>query len=157
MLEPTFITTYFSFFSLADVVDQFAQLRNALGSVLGLLGLVRWLRDILTDRRAELRNVSASTAVPCKLSPQVRSNRHRRPRRATFSFIAFLGILYAMHKLVKIATSSPAPSTAVPRTTIASRSITTCVCVHRLSVPGVDAVGTQLQENEIVAVMGKLD
>jgi peroxin-13 len=118
MLESTFMATHSSFFALAGVIDQFAQLRNALGSVLGLFGLVRWLRDILTGRRgasangngnsAELRNefrqflngrpVQGPATRPSQSSPP--PNASKKP--LVFFFIAFLGIPYAMHKLVKI-------------------------------------------------------
>jgi len=50
MLESTFMATHSSFFAMVGVIDQFGQLRNALGSVLGLFGLVRWMRDLLTGR-----------------------------------------------------------------------------------------------------------
>ena len=57
MLESTFMATHTHiFFALASVVNQFAQLGNALGSVLGLSGLVRWLHDIITDRHAEMHS-----------------------------------------------------------------------------------------------------
>ncbi|KAI0759433.1 hypothetical protein BD413DRAFT_651214, partial [Trametes elegans] len=42
---------HFSFFAMVGVVEQYGQLRNALGSILGLFGLVRWMRDLLTGRR----------------------------------------------------------------------------------------------------------
>src|ERR1700731_1013341 len=45
MLESTFFATHSSFFAVVGVVDQFGQLRDALAGVLGLFGLVRWLRD----------------------------------------------------------------------------------------------------------------
>ena len=53
MLESTFMATHSSFFAMVGVVDQFGQLRNALGSVLGLFGLVRWMRELLTGTRGQ--------------------------------------------------------------------------------------------------------
>jgi peroxin-13 len=114
MLESTFMATHSSFFALAGVVDQFAQLRNALGGVLGLFGLLRWLRDLLTGRRASAREMrtefreflngrpvhgpAAPGAGPSQSSPP--PNASKKP--LVFFFLAFLGIPYAMHKLVKI-------------------------------------------------------
>jgi peroxin-13 len=109
MLESTFMATHSSFFALAGVVDQFAQLRNALGSVLGLFGLVRWLRDLLTGRRraGEMRgefrefiNGRPVHAGPGARPSQPPPNASKKP--LVFFFLAFLGIPYAMHKLVKI-------------------------------------------------------
>ena len=51
MLESTFMATHSSFFAMVGVIDQFGQLRNVLGSVLGLFGLVRWIRDLIAGRR----------------------------------------------------------------------------------------------------------
>jgi len=110
MLESTFMATHSSFFALAGVVDQFAQLRNALGSVLGLFGLVRWLRDLLTGRRTaagemrgefrEFLNGRPVQGPAARPSQQPPPNASKKP--LVFFFIAFLGIPYAMHKLVKL-------------------------------------------------------
>ncbi|KAI0764058.1 hypothetical protein BD413DRAFT_616075 [Trametes elegans] len=50
MLALTFMVAHFSFFAMVAVVDQTGQLRNALGSILCLFGLVGWMRDLLTGR-----------------------------------------------------------------------------------------------------------
>ena len=52
MLESTFMATHSSFFAMVGVIDQFGQLRNALGSVLGLFGLLRWMKEFVTGKRS---------------------------------------------------------------------------------------------------------
>jgi peroxin-13 len=47
MLESTFMATHSSFFAMIGVVDQFAALRDVLGQVLGVFGLVRGIRAVL--------------------------------------------------------------------------------------------------------------
>jgi len=44
MLDSTFMATQSSFFAMLGVAEQFTQLRGALGQVLGVFGLVSWLR-----------------------------------------------------------------------------------------------------------------
>lgn len=182
MLESTFMATHSSFFALAGVVDQFAQLRNALGSVLGLFGLIRWLRDVLTGRRgngnsAEMRNefrqflngrpVQGPAGRPSQQSPP--PNASKKP--LVFFFIAFLGIPYAMHKLVKILADRAAEQQQeqqnqnqhhlqhqqgqpiLPPLEPSQLAFARTVYPFRASTPS----ELSLEENEIVAVMGKLD
>jgi len=190
MLESTFMATHSSFFALAGVVDQFAQLRNALGSVLGLFGLVRWLRDLLTGRRTatgemrgEFREFLNGRPVqgPAARPQQPPPNASKKP--LVFFFIAFLGIPYAMHKLVKLLMERAAQQQqefqqqqrlAGAGGSGASGSGGLVVMPNGQTVAPLDPsqlafaravypfqATTQselgLQENEIVAVMGKLD
>ncbi|KAH9983452.1 Peroxin 13, N-terminal region-domain-containing protein [Russula vinacea] len=156
MLESTFMATHSSFFALAGVIDQFAQLRNALGSVLGLFGLIRWLRDVLTGRRAsgnnaEMRSefrhflngrpVQGPAAGPSQPAPP--PNASKKP--LIFFFIAFLGIPYAMHKLQG--------QQALPPLDPSQLAFARTVFPFKASTQS----ELTLQENEIVAVMGKLD
>ena len=46
MLESTFMAAHSSFFAMIGVIDQFAKLRDAFGWVLGLFGVIRWLKAI---------------------------------------------------------------------------------------------------------------
>jgi peroxin-13 len=173
MLESTFMATHSSFFALAGVVDQFAQLRNALGSVLGLFGLVRWLRDVLTGRRgnnAELRsefrhflNGRPVQGPPARPSESPPPNASKKP--LIFFFIAFLGLPYAMHKLVKILADRAAQQQQEQQQLLPQQqqqqgpldpsqlAFARTVYPFQASTPS----ELSLQENEIVAVMGKLD
>jgi peroxin-13 len=184
MLESTFMATHSSFFALAGVVDQFAQLRNALGSVLGLFGLVRWLRDILTGRRAdgainsaelrsEFRHFLNGRPVhgPAARPPESSSpppNASKKP--LVFFFIAFLGLPYAMHKLVKILADRAAQQQQehqellqqgggggqqVVLPPLDPSQLAFARAVYPFQASTQSELG--LQENEIVAVMGKLD
>ncbi|KAF5364765.1 hypothetical protein D9758_009345 [Tetrapyrgos nigripes] len=113
MLESTFMATHSSFFAMVGVVDQFAQLRNALGSVLGLFGLVRWMREALTGTRTgpdgamqdEFRRFM-SGGRPAQGGPPGAARAPNAPRGSKkpliFFLIAMFGIPYAMTKLIKI-------------------------------------------------------
>lgn len=171
MLESTFMATHSSFFALAGVVDQFAQLRNALGSMLGLFGLVRWLRDLLTGRhrgaRGEMRGEFREflNGRPVQGPAPAPPNASKKP--LVFFFLAMLGIPYAMHKLVKLIAERAAarqqqqqqqgilmPSGQVlPPLDPSQLSFARTVYPFQASTQS----ELSLQENEIVAVMGKLD
>ncbi len=174
MLESTFMATHSSFFALAGVVDQFAQLRNALGSVLGLFGLVRWLRDLLTGRsgsgaRGEMRGEFREflNGRPVQGPAPAPPNASKKP--LVFFFLAMLGIPYAMHKLVKLIAERAArqqqqqpqqqqgilmPSGQVlPPLDPSQLSFARTLYPFQASTPS----ELSLQENEIVAIMGKLD
>ncbi|KAK7451049.1 Peroxisomal membrane protein PAS20 [Stygiomarasmius scandens] len=138
MLESTFMATHSSFFAMVGVVDQFSQLRNALGSVLGLFGLVRWMRDTITGNRTppgmqnEFRQFVNGRPVAGPPGPPA-------PKPSKKPLIIFLlamfGIPYAMSKLIKLLAARQAQQGAL--------------------VMGPNELS--LKENEIVAIMGKWD
>ncbi|KAF8511416.1 Peroxin 13, partial [Hysterangium stoloniferum] len=50
MLERMYMATHSSFFAMVGVAEQFGQLRNALGSVLGAFEMIRGLRGLITGQ-----------------------------------------------------------------------------------------------------------
>ncbi|KZV72038.1 hypothetical protein PENSPDRAFT_576698 [Peniophora sp. CONT] len=157
MLESTFMATHSSFFALAGVVDQFAQLRNALGGILGLFGLVRWLKDTLTGRtgvgqmRGEFRDFVNGRPVQGPPPNPAAPKASRKP--IIFFFLAIIGIPYAMHKLVRILASRQAQLAPLPPLDPSQLTFA------RAKYPFAASTASELQlaENEIVAIMGKLD
>ena len=104
MLESTFMATHSSFLALAGVVDQFAQLRNALGGVLGLFDLVHWLCDILTGRRANSAELGSefrhflnghSLQGPATRLPETHHPTREKTRSYFFFFITYVTIVEA--------------------------------------------------------------
>ncbi|KAI0065013.1 hypothetical protein BV25DRAFT_1881615 [Artomyces pyxidatus] len=166
MLESTFMATHSSFFALAGVVDQFAQLRNVLGSVLGLFGLVRWMRELLTGRRGargemrgEFRDFINGRPVQGPMPPPPKASK----KPLVIFFLAVFGVPYAMHKLVKILTERAAQQqlqgqllpngTVLPPLDPSQLTFARALYAFAASTPS----ELSLQENEIVAIMGKLD
>ena len=171
MLESTFMATHSSFFAMVGVVDQFGQLRNALGSVLGLFGLVRWLRDLLVGRgnpstgamRGEFRDFINGRPVQGPLQ----QNQVAAPKASKKPLIIFLlaifGVPYAMHKLVRIiserqreqmaAQGGQLPGGPLPPLEPSQLVFARALYSFEASSPAELA----LKENEIVAIMGKLD
>lgn len=178
MLESTFMATHSSFFALAGVVDQFAMLRNALGSVLGLFGLVRWMKDLLLGTRSqdagalrgEFRDFLGGRPVPGAQPGQPQPPRASRKPLIIF-FLAIFGVPYAMHRLVKIITerqrqplqqnpqnplqsgSNPAGAAGLPPLDPSQLQFARALYPFTAMTPA----ELSLKKDEIVAIMGKLD
>ncbi|KAJ6590427.1 Peroxin 13, N-terminal region-domain-containing protein [Mycena vulgaris] len=169
MLESTFMATHSSFFAMVGVADQIGHLRNALGSVLGLFGLVRWMRELLggagggAGMQGEFREFVNGRPV---LGPQPQGGAPR-PRASRKPLVLFLlavfGIPYAMSKLVHIlnerarAGAPPLPLAGPGGATgpidPAALTFARALFPFTPSTP----VELALKAEEIVAVMAKLD
>jgi peroxin-13 len=168
MLESTFMATHSSFFAMVGVADQFGQLRNALGSVLGIFGLLRWLRELVTGR--------PSAAVAGGLNNEFREFVNGRPiqgpmgppppkasRKPLIIFLlAIFGVPYAMTKLIKIL-SERAQAQAATNGLNGPNGLPpldpSALAFARALYPFTPSNPTELalKENEIVAIVGKLD
>ncbi|KAJ7089370.1 Peroxin 13, N-terminal region-domain-containing protein [Mycena belliarum] len=168
MLESTFMATHSSFFAMVGVIDQFGHLRNALGSVLGLFGLMRWMRELITGvpppgigpGRAGLpgefrefvngRPVQGPQPAPPKAS--------KKP--LIIFLLAIFGIPYAMTKLVQLlnerARNNPG---ALPPLSPGAPVDPAALTFARALYPFTPTTPVELalKANEIVAIMGKLD
>jgi len=168
MLESTFMATHSSFFAMVGVVDQFGQLRNALGSVLGLFGLLRWMKDVLTGRshtqaggmQDEFREFVNGKPVQGPRSGPPAPKPSKKP--LIIFLLAIFGVPYAMAKLIKILNERAKQQQEQqqgqlggPLGPLDPSSLTFARALYPFS-PSSPAE-LQLKENEIVAIMGKLD
>jgi len=185
MLESTFMATHSSFFAMVGVIEQFGQLRNALGSVLGLFGLVRWMKELLTGRSAaggfnaaQFGDFVQGRPVP----PVPGAPGAPRPKPSKKPLVVFLlavvGIPYAMTKLIKILSERAAAQGANGPTLLGPSGQPMGLGVGpdgnplppltpaqltfaRAKYPFTPAPGNPaelaLKEDEIVAIVGKMD
>ncbi|TRM57481.1 Peroxin 13, N-terminal region-domain-containing protein [Schizophyllum amplum] len=167
MLESTFMATHSSFFAMVGVIEQFGHLRNALGSVLGLFGLVRWMRETLTGRPAgaarlegEFRDFVNGRPIPAAGGPG--GPPQKISKKPIFIFLlAVLGIPYAMTKLIRILAKRQQEQQALlgipgsPLSPLDPAKLTFARALYPFEPTNQNELG--LKENEIVAVMGKLD
>jgi peroxin-13 len=163
MLESTFMATHSSFFAMVGVVDQFGQLRNALGSVLGLFGLVRWMKDMLTGRshsqtgmQGEFREFINGQPVQGPRSGPPAPKPSKKP--LIIFLLAVFGVPYAMAKLINILNERAKQQQAqlgAPLGPLDPSSLTFARALYPF--PASSPAELQLKENEIVAIMGKLD
>lgn len=108
MLESTFMATHSSFFAMVGVIDQFAALRDVLGQVLGVFGLVRSVRALLRGEGftpqtggplAEEFNAFVSRPPGAPVPPPGAPKPSKKP--IIIFLLAVFGIPYLMHKLIK--------------------------------------------------------
>ncbi|KAF8627225.1 hypothetical protein AX15_004477 [Amanita polypyramis BW_CC] len=173
MLESTFMATHSSFFAMVGVIDQFGQLRNALGSVLGLFGLIQWLKGLLTGRRTitgaptanglqhEFREFINGRPVQGPVGPP--QQRPKASKKPLYIFLlAIFGIPYAMSKLIKVlrqraqnqaAANGGALPGQLPPLDPSSLTFVRALYPFTASNPNELSLG----ENEIVAITAKLD
>src|SRR5258705_8755292 len=96
---------------MVGLVGQFAQLRNALGSVVGLFGLLRWLKESVTGKRSihdgpgdsgslntEFRDFINGRPAQRPQEPHVKANK----KPIIIFLLAVFGIPYAMSKLIRV-------------------------------------------------------
>lgn len=162
MLESTFMATHSSFFAMVGVVDQFGQLRNALGSVLGLFGLVRWMKDTLSGHphnqngmQGEFRDFINGRPVHGPRSGPPGPKPSKKP--LIVFLLAVFGVPYAMAKLIGILNerAKQQQQGQLPLGPLDPSALTFARAVYPFT-PSSPAE-LQLKENEIVAIMGKLD
>ncbi|KAF4616593.1 hypothetical protein D9613_008286 [Agrocybe pediades] len=167
MLESTFMATHSSFFAMVGVVEQFGQLRNALGSVLGLFGLIRWMKELITGRssssaggfNSEFREFINGKPVQGPAGPPP-------PKASKKPIIIFLlaifGVPYAMTRLIRIlneraqaqaAANGGALPGQLPPLDASSLTFVRALYPFTPSNPA----ELPLKENEIVAITAKLD
>ncbi|KAG6877904.1 hypothetical protein C0992_009097, partial [Termitomyces sp. T32_za158] len=164
MLESTFMATHSSFFAMVGVADQFSQLRNALGSVLGIFGLLRWMRELITGRPAtsSLNNEFRDfvNGRPVRGGPPPAPKTSRKP--LIMFLLAIFGIPFAMSKLIRMlqerarahaAANGGLPPGQLPP--LDPSTLSFARTLYAFTATNQNELG--LKENEIVAIMGKLD
>jgi peroxin-13 len=160
MLESTFMATHSSFFAMIGVVEQFGQLRNALGSVLGLFGLIRWMKELLTGRpsnhlQGEFREFINGKPVQ---GPQPPPGPKPSRKPLIIFLLAVFGVPYAMHKLIKML-NERAQQQQMQNGQLLPPLDPSMLTFARTLYPFTPSSPAELElkENEIVAIMSKLD
>jgi peroxin-13 len=155
MLESTYMATHSSFFAMVGVADQFGQLRNALGTVLGLFGAVRWLKRVITGRSADGMTDEFGNFLnrpPGALPPNPNAPKPGK-KPIIFFLLAVLGIPYLMHRLIRHLSMRLPPPTQHqvldPSKLVFARAA--------FAFETKDPVELALREGEMVAVLGTTD
>ncbi|KAG1884377.1 Peroxin 13, N-terminal region-domain-containing protein [Suillus subluteus] len=134
MLESTFMATHSSFSAMVGVVEHFSHLRNHLGSVLGLVDL---LREFIRGKP-----VQGSMGTP-PIKPS---------RKPIIFLLTIFGVSYAMTKLIKILNERAIQIGVSP---LGPSTLTFARAVYPFTPSSPSELA--LRENEIVAITGKLD
>lgn len=163
MLDSTFMATHSSFFAMLGVAEQFGHMRQALGQVLGVFGLVGWLRGWWRGDKANMRSdfkrFLENGGTPASGQPG-QPGRPRPSRKPLVIFlIAVFGLPFLMHKLIKrLMARLPPPGAAgtqgVPLNIDPSK-LTFARAVFPF--PSKDPVELTLEKGDIVAVLSTVD
>ncbi|KAI5300382.1 endoplasmic oxidoreductin-1 [Ascosphaera pollenicola] len=116
MLESTYMATHSSFFAMVSVAEQFGNLKNTLGQLLGIYAIVRWIRTVFAKLTGRPLPADATALTPSAFaaftnkspvtlpdgSPASGGGTPKPSRKPFFFFIAaVIGLPYLMGKLVK--------------------------------------------------------
>ncbi|KAF2204488.1 hypothetical protein GQ43DRAFT_437911 [Delitschia confertaspora ATCC 74209] len=108
MLESTYMATHSSFFAMVSVAEQFGNLRQTLGSVLGIFTIMRWIRTAIakiTGRPLPASSKELTPASFAKFNGRLPDGSPAAPRPSKKPFIMFMvavfGLPYLMGKLIK--------------------------------------------------------
>lgn len=114
MLESTYMATHSSFFAMVAVAEQFGNLRNTLGSALGIFTLIRWFRTLFAKLTGRPPPADATSLTPAafaafmsgRSAPATLPDGSPAPpkpsRKPFFMFlIAVFGLPYLMGKLIR--------------------------------------------------------
>ncbi|KAL5336714.1 Peroxin 13, N-terminal region-domain-containing protein [Aspergillus crustosus] len=111
MLESTYMATHSSFFAMVSVAEQFGNLRNTLGSALGIFTIIRWFRTLIAKITGRPPPADATALTPAAFAAFMGgrstlpdgSPTPPRPSRKPFLMflVALFGLPYLMGKLIK--------------------------------------------------------
>lgn len=111
MLESTFMATHSSFFAMVSVAEQFGNLRNGIGSVLGIFAMMRWIRTLmakltgrpLPDSEISVESFAQFTGVG-RGDPTPSGPKFSKKPLLVF-LMAVIGLPYLMSKLIRAMTA----------------------------------------------------
>ncbi|KAF2750757.1 hypothetical protein M011DRAFT_395425 [Sporormia fimetaria CBS 119925] len=108
MLQSTYMATHSSFFAMVSVAEQFGNLRQTLGSVLGIFTLMRWIRTAIAKLTGRPIPASSKELTPANFAAFTGRNVDggpAAPKPSKKPFIMFMvavfGLPYLMGKLIR--------------------------------------------------------
>ncbi|KJR85635.1 peroxin-13 [Sporothrix schenckii 1099-18] len=112
MLESTYMATHSSFFAMVSVAEQFGNLRDTLGSILGIFTLMRWIRTLIAKITGRPPPADAMALTPAAFArfegrtappgPDGTAGAPKPSRKPLFFFVlAAFGLPYLMSKMIK--------------------------------------------------------
>ncbi|KAM0288043.1 hypothetical protein ACHAQH_000111 [Verticillium albo-atrum] len=111
MLESTYMATHSSFFAMVSVAEQFGNLKDTLGSILGIFTLMRWIRTLLAKLTGRPPPADATSLTPAAFArfegrqPIGPDGAPLGPPKASrkplfFFVLAAFGLPYLMRKMI---------------------------------------------------------
>lgn len=183
MLESTYMATHSSFFAMVSVAEQFGNLRNTLGSVLGIFTLIRWFKTLMAKLTGRPLPADATALTPSAFSaflsgrsapatlPDGSPAPARPSRKPFFMFIlAVFGLPYLMSKLIRSLARSQeeearrqqavmGPNGELQSAPLDPSKLDFCRVLYDYTPDAQNTAGIDLavKKGDIVAVLGKSD
>jgi len=114
MLESTYMATHSSFFAMVSVAEQFGNLRDTLGSILGIFTLMRWIRTLIAKITGRPPPADATALTPAAFAlfegrpgPDGAPSPTKASRKPLFFFLAAaFGLPFLMSKMIRALAAS---------------------------------------------------
>lgn len=143
MLESTYMATHSSFFAMVSVAEQLGNLKNSLGSVLGIFAVLRWVRKLL-GKKSNDEMVTEFQQVTKKPRPSYKP--------LLFFVAAIFGFPYLMSRLIR----SLSPHQADPDPPVDPSTLEFCRAIYAF-VPENPGIELEMQRGDLLAVIAKKD
>mmetsp|Transcript_6722 Transcript_6722/g.6619 ORF Transcript_6722/g.6619 Transcript_6722/m.6619 type:complete len:434 (+) Transcript_6722:378-1679(+) len=172
MLEATYMATHSSFFTMISVAEQFGNLKNALGSLLGIFAVIKFAKKIFYkitgktyDYGISVKEFTKFEKGQKKLEENIRKQQSGKPPRISFKplllfLAASIGFPYLLSKAIqKIAEQQQrkqqmlgggAPGPVNPSNLQFAKAL------YEFN-PENPNIEIELKPNELVAILSKLD
>jgi len=184
MLESTYMATHSSFFAMVAVAEQFGNLRQTLGSILGIFTIMRWIRTVFAKITGKPLPADATSLTPASFAMFEGRGKGGaagaaggaggampKPSRKPLIFfvLAAFGLPYVMSRVIKSLASNAEEEekkrqlVVAQQQTIDPTKLEFCRVLYDFSpaaqgnaeiVPGVDL---EVHKGDLVAILSKSD
>lgn len=166
MLESTYMATHSSFFAMMSVAEQFGNLKNSLGSILGIFAIMRWAKTLVAKATGKPLPPGAAQGITAqdfaKFNAKGGSGGRGGPRPSFKPLLIFLaavfGFPYLLGKLIKAIASVQDQNRLLAggEEAINPESLEFCRALYDF-VPENPQVELELHKGDLVAVLSKQD
>ncbi|KAF8544260.1 Peroxin 13, N-terminal region-domain-containing protein [Trichophaea hybrida] len=164
MLESTYMATHSSFFAMVRVAEQFGNLKNTLGSILGIFTILRWARTLLAKVTGRPLPARAGDLTPANFAHFEGRGPSPGPSKKPFLFFvaAVFGLPYLMGKLIR---SLAAKQEEEERRRIAENpaaqmdpsKLEFCRVMYDFTPEQNNGIELEVKKGDLVAVLSKSD
>ncbi|KAF2857310.1 hypothetical protein K470DRAFT_266930 [Piedraia hortae CBS 480.64] len=168
MLESTYMATHSSFFAMVSVAEQLGNLRQTLGSILGIYALIRWIRTGFARLTGRPLPASSKELTPANFASfsgggAVAASTQPKPSRKPFFFFlaAIVGLPYLMGKLIRsLAANEAVRQQQQMEAPLDPSKLDFCRVLYDYEPPAgssTEGIDMPVKKGDLVAVLSKLD
>ncbi|KAI5798842.1 Peroxin 13, N-terminal region-domain-containing protein [Geopyxis carbonaria] len=167
MLESTFMATHSSFFAMVRVAEQVGNLRNTLGSILGIFTIIRWAKIALAKITGRPLPASAGDLTAANFASfEGRSTPGTPPRPSKKPFFFFVaavfGLPYLMGKLIRSLAAKQEQEerkrmAETPGQQMDPSKLEFCRVMFDFTPEAQNGIELEVKKGDLVAVLSKAD